>query len=118
MSGRHIPPGSDLPLRRSRKGDLVAAVVLPAVMYVATAALWTKRDRARMRSQAMNLVWDSRTRKMRCKEIIFTLQEKGHRVDPVQRVQLEQTEQVYSSRSRPATAIFGAATIILFKQSF
>ena len=37
----------------------------------------------------MNLVWDSRTRKVRFKEIIFTLQEKGHRVDPVQRVQLE-----------------------------
>ena len=34
-------------------------------------------------------ITDSRTREMRCKEIIFTLQEKGHRVDPVQRVQLE-----------------------------
>ena len=67
---------------------LLSAAVAPKALYACAIAALPARPLARLRQAVCGALW-GQERRLRCKEVVFTLLSMGHRLDPEQRDEYE-----------------------------
>ncbi len=69
------------PLSASERGEMVATAAVPKAVYGGAVASAAQKEADGLRQAVLTAVWGP-GRKLRAREVVFTLLVPGHRVDP------------------------------------